>query len=333
MTARRLLGGSRLIEISTQHEIFSVFFTEDGKQVVSGGEEGVLRRWRVDVGQEVGEPIRTEGAEIYAAALSPDRERLVCGLRRLDLNDGETDAIVWDVQTHEKVFDVHGHENTVFSVDISPDSMQFATGGYDRLVFIWSMHTGKRLVGPLEHDDIVIMVRFSPDGDRLATATGTSDDEDPKSICIYDSENGQQLLEIPCCQFSQNSSSPLAWSTDGLQLFAASSGEVKCFDTSSGTLLSKWSIPDESTASIILSRNQKFAVVVASKSLTFWDTSTGYMQIGSEIEHTSNVWSIALSPSDDCIVTGEENGKVTLRSLRDILPSSYLTVNVSNAIH
>ncbi|KAN0084037.1 hypothetical protein V8E55_007541 [Tylopilus felleus] len=81
----------------------------------------------------------------------------------------------------------------------------------------------------------------------------------------------------------------------------------------------------------MLSRNQKFAVVVAFKSLSLWDTST-QQQIGTAIEHASLVWSIALSPNDDWVATGEHNGKVTLRSLRDVLPASYLTVDPTRAI-
>ncbi|KAN0084043.1 hypothetical protein V8E55_007547 [Tylopilus felleus] len=61
-------------------------------------------------------------------------------------------------------------------------------------------------------------------------------------------------------------------------------------------------------------------------------------QIGTAIEHASLVWSIALSPNDDWIATGENNGKVTLQSIRDVLPASYLTVNwpfmhISDAIY
>lgn len=71
MTARRLADGSKIIEINaSQHKIYSVCFAEDGKQVLSGGVEGILRQWRVDDGHEVGEPIRAEGAEIRAVALS-----------------------------------------------------------------------------------------------------------------------------------------------------------------------------------------------------------------------------------------------------------------------
>ena len=76
-------------------------------------------------------------------------------------------------------------------------------------------------------------------------------------------------------------------------------------------------------------RAQKFAVVLARESLSFWDTST-YQQVGTVIKHTSFVWWTALLPNDGQIVTGEESGKVTLRDLRDILPVSYLIVNVSD---
>ncbi|KAF8554956.1 hypothetical protein OG21DRAFT_1508243 [Imleria badia] len=288
----------------------------------------MLRRWRVDDGHEAGEPIEAEGAKIYAAAVSPDGRWLVCGLKRSNSGDGRANVRVWDAQTHEKVLDIRGHTNAVFSVDISPDSTKFATGGgsADKQAFIWHMTTGERLVGPLQHDGGVVAVRFSPNGDCIATATA-GDKDSPKSIRIYNSKHGQQLLDIPC-RFYLGTSSAFAWSANGRQLFAASYSEVKRFDTSSGSLLSKWSVPGGGyTASIALSRNQNFSAVAAYDSLSFWDASTN-SQIGTVINHTSKVFWIALSANDEYIATGEENGKVTLRSLRDILPASYFTVNL-----
>lgn len=326
MTARRLADGSKIIEINGKDMIYSVFFAKDGKQVVSGGVEGMIRRWRVDDGLEVGEPIPVEGAKIYAAVLSPDRKWLACGLRGSDWKDGRADIRVWDVQTDGKVRDIHGHTNTVFSVDMSPDSTKLATGATDKVVFIWSLTTRKKLVGPLKHDGWVVAVRFSPNGDRIATAA--AENPDAKSIRIYNSHNGQRLLNIPF-RVSGNLGSLLTWSADGRQLFAVSYGVAKCFDTSTGVTLSKWSIPDGSPASIALARNQNFIVISGKDGLSFWDAST-HMQLGPVIKYTSTIWGIALSPDDDCIATGEANGKITLRNLRDILPFSYFTVSVSN---
>ena len=334
MTASRLTDPPRMIEIigSTQR-ICSVVFAKDGKQVLSGGDEGVIRRWRVDDGQEVGEPIRVEGTQIKAIALSPDGKWLVAGLRRLDSNDGKTNLRVWDTRTRVQVLDIKDHTNTVFAVDVSPDSTKLATGSFDKTACVWNITTGERLVGPLQHENHVMAVQFSPKGDRIATATAAEDEKDEKtakSIRIYDSENGQQLVLFDIPFMNNRTMTSFAWTSDGRQLFAASYSQVKHFDTSSGSLLKKWLAPGGGwVGSVALSRNQKFAVVVASKSLSFWDTST-YQQIGTVIKHTSTVWWIALSPNNDQIATGEENGKVTLRNLRNILPVSYLTVNVSN---
>ncbi|KAF8546332.1 hypothetical protein OG21DRAFT_1502001 [Imleria badia] len=326
-------GGSKIIEINAgQHPICSVSFVEDGKQVLSSGTEGMLRRWRVDDGCEARKPMGDEGVEIYAAAVSPDGRWLVCGLRPIKwTGDFPVLVAVWDAQKHEKLLDIrsgHGHTNTVFSVDISPDSTKFATGGSpsDKHAFIWNMTTGEQLVGPLQHDGAVVAVRFSPNGDRIATATA-DELSTSKSIRIYNSKNGQQLLDIPC-HFYLHESLPLAWLADGRQLFAASYSEVKHFDTSSGSLLSKWSVPGGgTTVSVVLSRNQKFSAVASYDTLSFWDTSAN-RQIGPVINYTSVINRIALSPNDDCIATGENNGKVTLRSLRDILPVSYFAVNL-----
>ena len=330
MTASRLTDPPRLIEINggTQR-ILSVVFVEDGKQVLSGGEEGVIRRWRVDDGQEVDEPIQVEGAEIYAAAVSPDGKWLVCGLRRSSPDDGKTNVRVWNTQTHEKVLDINGHTNSVTAVDVSPDSTKLATGSFDHTACIWNITTGQRLVGPLQHDGDVVAVRFSPNGDRIATATAAEDEDEKtaKPIRIYDSDNGRQQVQFDIPFMVTRLVTSLAWTSDGRQLFAASYGQVKHFDTSSGSLLKEWPVPGGGLfGSVVLSRNQKFAVVAAFDSLSFWDTST-HQQIGTVIE--CDVWWIALSPNDDQIATGEGNGKVTLRNLHDILPVSYLTVNVS----
>ena len=169
-------------------------------------------------------------------------------------------------------------------------------------------------------------VRFSPNGDRIATITYKN--PGAESIRIYSSDDGQQLLDIP---FSVQTCplSPLAWTADGHQLFTVSFSEIKCFDMSSGSLLSKWFILNAGyPASIALARNQKFMVVSVYDPLSFWDAST-HNQLGTVIQLAGIVWSIALSPNDDYIATGGENGKITLRDLRNILPSSYFTVNVS----
>ena len=342
MTTRQLPDSAKIIE-TNGHCMLSLMFSEDGKQVLGGGitkldsEEGMLQRWRADDGQEDGEPIRTEGAIIFAVALSPDRRWLVGALLRggSGKEKEKMNAVVWDAQTHEKILEI---DTPALSLDISPDSTTLATGLIGGSLCIWSITTGERLVGPLLHDEshsgpefAVVAVRFSPTGDRIATGSGTKDAPQTHSIRIFNSKNGQQLVYIPCQSF-MDISIPLAWLADGRQLFAATSNQVKRFDTFSGSLLSSWSVPGNGPRnSIVLSHNQRFAAIVAHESLSFWDTATE-KQIGTVIDHASEIGPIALSPDDDRIVTGERNGTVTLRNLNEILPRSYLTPSVSSPL-
>ena len=207
--------------------------------------------------------------------------------------------------------------------------MTFATGSADKTAFIWSVTTGEQLVGPLKHDGRVVAVQFSPNGDhRIATAAIGN------PVRIYNSDNGQLLLHLPSKVSNYGSSASLAWSADARQLFVALDGEVESFDASSGSSFSKWPIPEASgfLIFIALARNQKFIVVSAHLSLSFWDTST-HKQIGTTLKHTSNIRSTALSSNDDHVAVGEENERFILRNLRGILPGAYLTVNVSNPTH
>ena len=75
--------------------------------------------------------------------------------------------------------------DTVFAVDVSPDSTRFATGTGmgDNNANIWNIRNGERQVGPLKHDEPVAGIRFSPDGDHVATSSHGS------SVRIFDSHN------------------------------------------------------------------------------------------------------------------------------------------------
>ena len=105
--------------------------------------------------------------------------------------------------------------------------------------------------------------RCDSHGDRVATATeNDGDEETAKSIRIYDSGDGLLLVQFDTPFMNGRTMTSLAWTSDGRQLFAASDSQVKQFDTSSGSLLKQWSVPGGGRGgSVVLSRNQKFAVV------------------------------------------------------------------------
>ena len=173
-------SSAKTIRNDGQGEIWSVGFPVDGKHVVSGGDEGKIRRWRVEDGMEVGAPM-VAGGPVCNIAVSRDGKWIVCGAVR--------SVQVWNADNSKKVTEIRGG-GWVNAVDVSPDSMKIASGSEDRTASVWSLSTGQRLLGPWKHDDEVFGVKFSPDGRFIATTTWNS-------ILIYDSSSRPQSKSLP----------------------------------------------------------------------------------------------------------------------------------------
>ena len=297
------------IEIDRRERIYSVAFLADGKHVVSGGTEGKIRRWRVEDGEEVGTPMDA-GSTVYDIAVSQDGQWIVSGTRSGGI------VTVWDAESHSKVSELKAHDRQVRAVDVSPDGTRIATGSDDTTLCVWSPSTGERLLGPLEHAKQSVAVKFSPNGRLIATASWKSD------VRVYDGQNGGLLVEFPI-KVGSNLNQSLAWDSDSKQLFALSrDGDINRFDVSTGgTTLSKWAIhSSDNPRCIALASNSSFIIASANSSISFWDTATRE-QIGSVINHTYVVQSVAISTNYDLVSGGEST--ITLLGLCDILPSRY----------
>jgi len=301
------------IVIDGGEDIYSIALLADGEHIVSGGGKGKIRRWRVEDGMEVGTPMDT-GSPVVDIAVSRDGNWIVGGTR-----DGR--VTVWSAESHSKMTEFRAHDRRVLAVDVSPDATKIATGLDDGTVCVWSLSTGWPLLGPLKHKSWVLAVKFSPDGRLVATTTLDRD-----SVRVYDSQNGSLLVDLPV-KVPSDSSQCLAWASDSKQFFVPSyDGNIHHVDGSAGTTLSKRHIHSGSSLTCIaLASNETFIAASAGSSVSFWDM-TSHEQIGTVIECTHDVWSMAMS-SDYDLVTCEDK-TITLRALRGILPSRYLD-NVS----
>ena len=293
--------------------VLAVAFHPDGKHLLGGSGNGI-RRWRFADGQEVGKQTITSGCNVIC--ISRDGKWVVCGT-----DDG---ASVWSAELHEKFIDVGGG-NTVYAVDVSPDSTRFATGTDNNEASIWDIATGERPIGPLKHGNDVTGIRFSPDGEHIATTCDTS-------IRIFDSHNGDELVTIHTHLPRWGAITPVAWSSDGQQTFAASrDNKIKAFDTSTGTQLTESQIlhgENDNVHSIALAADGKFIVTFAGRSIWCLDTST-LARIGPVIEDVELIRSIAISLDSTRLATGRHDGRITIHDLSKILPNVHGPFNVS----
>ena len=276
---------------------------------MGGSWEGKIRRWRTEDGKEVGTPMDA-GSAVNNIAVSRDGKWIVSGTISGEL-------MVWDAEKHKKVTEWKGHRLSegVQGVDISPDGTRIATASIDDTACVWSLSTGQRLLSL--NDGFVNAVKFSPDGRLIVTAAWPQD-----SIWVYDSQSGDLLVDVPIAIKTYNQC--LAWVSNSKKLFALSeNGRINCLEVSTGTTLSSWLIhSSKDPLCVALASNGKFIAASAGSSVSFWDTTT-HQQIGSIINHTDLVTSMAISANYD-LVTGGGNA-ITLRNIRDVLPSSYHT--------
>ena len=278
---------------------------------MSGGKEGKIRRRRIKDSKEV----RTlgpmdAGNAVCGIAVSRDGKWIVSGT-------GDGRVVVWNSERHSKVTEFRAHGTYgVVSIDISADTTKIVTVSEDFTARVWSL-SGERLLGLLEHVDHcwAVAAKFSLDGRLIATATYDS-------VRVFDSQNGNLLVEFPVQVFSESSQS-LAWASDSKQLFVLShDGYIYHVDVSSGTTLSKWHIhSNDAPTCIVLESNGTFIAAAAGSSVSFWDT-TSQEQIGAVIQHTHGIQSMAVSSNYDLVTSGGK--RITLRTLCGILPSHYL---------
>ncbi len=153
-----------------------LIFTPDGRELISAGDDKVIRIWDVETG-ELNRALRGQigaGKEgmIFAAAFSPDGRTLAVGgytahdeIRLFDLASGEVLGVL------------KGHTNVILALAFSPDRRYLASGSGDKTVRIWDVtNLSLARIAKSEHvlkghTDDVYGVAFTHDGKRVVSAS------------------------------------------------------------------------------------------------------------------------------------------------------------------
>ncbi|KAF8121184.1 hypothetical protein EV363DRAFT_1187048, partial [Boletus edulis] len=298
----------------------SVAFTCDGKQIVSGERHstrtGRFRRFQLGENLNKSAGLLVNVHDGFDTGVTSKDGQWVVSVK-------EKKVVVRNTATNE-VVKVDEQDSVVHAIDVSPDSTRFALGLEDKTVRIFSM-TGKRLLDPLQHDNTIFGVKFCPHGTRLATTTFGD-------VWAWDARTGAQLVRSRVdSNFVYGSAdnptqyfSPLGWSNNGQRIFVISSGRIIAVDLRRPANTPQWypkSVPASNEPRFCsLATNGRFIACAAGGTLSFWETTSSYGQIGPTITFQDSIHSIALSPDDSHLACGRGDKKITVYSLRDILP-------------
>ncbi|MBX9637654.1 MAG: caspase family protein [Nitrosomonas sp.] len=283
--------------------IKNIFFTHDGKMLISASDDKTVRVWDLASGKTIrilrGQIGPGDEGKIYAAALSPDNRWLALGgwfnddsIRLIDLLSGQVVRLLQD------------HRNVILSLAFSADGRRLVSGSFDNTARIWDVTSGANLQTLSGHRDPIYAVAFSPDG-RFAV-TGSFD----HSLKLWDSATGKPLADLPGHTDKVRS---VAFTPDGRYLLSGSWDQtIRLWDGQTGASIKVLARQDSRVVSLSISpdgskvltgsgtgdnnKNNIFAIPSGERLVSF----SG---------HQNTVLATAISPDGKTAATGGGNNQ------------------------
>ncbi|KAG2031939.1 WD40-repeat-containing domain protein [Suillus americanus] len=291
-----------------EERIWDFVFLHDNIHIVSGSEDGTMRKWNCETGFVVGKPWKGDGGDIYALALSPDGKMIACGRVDGSVQRWNTDGrMIQGVWT--------GHSKAVRSLSWSPNGSHIASGSDDGTILIRNAESGKVKAGPIKTEqEGVESLAYSPSGDRIASGGFNT-------ICIWNAKTGEPVIS-PTKDLG-NTVTSLVWSSGSSKLYSAAGSTARAFDSKSGEQFLHFNLKHSSfLCSVALSPKQNVLACVGNNGVAqLWDIES-HQPIGQPLHEDDEFTFRCVSFSRDgrYVAYGGDNKKLIIWMLKDIAP-------------
>jgi WD40 repeat protein len=238
--------------------VWSVAFSPDGRQIVSGSGDGTVKLWDTATGRN----IRTFSHYfVLSVAFSPDGRQIVSG-------SADNTVKLWDTATGRNIRTFSGHTEVVWSVAFSPDGRQIISGSEDNTVKLWDAVTGRNIRTFSGHTETVSSVAFSPDGRQIIS--GSDDD-----VKLWDVATGRLIRTFS----DKGSALSVAFSPDGRQIVSGSllDDTVKLWDVDTGRNIRTFSDLEAVMCLAFSPDGRQIVSGSGDTTIKLWDVNTGQL--------------------------------------------------------
>jgi len=272
-------------------DIQGIALSPDGRFIVSGDDERLIKIWDTATGSEV-KTLRGHSDDLRAVAFSPDGKRIASGA-----DDGVIK--IWDAASGAEVKTLRGHRGSVTSIAFSPDGRHIVSGGWDRTVRMWDTTNGTEVMTLRGHKHTTTELAYSPDGKVLVS--GSRD----RTIKMWDAETG---VEIRTLTGHDESVRAVAVSPDGSCIASAGNDTIiRIWDVQTGDQRITLHGHTDRIKGIAFSPDgQRIASASNDKTIRIWNVDTGEEERCLS-GHTDAVSSVVFSLNGKQIISGSED--------------------------
>ena len=294
--------------------IWSVAFSPDGRRIVTGADDRMVKVWNAVTGKEL-LTLRGRGGAFAPVAFSPDGRRLATG-------GGNNTLKVWEADTGRELLTLKGRNGPITAVAFSPDGQRLVTGSKDAMVVLWDAANGNQLLTFDGHSNRVNAVVFSPDGRRILTGS------DDGTVRLWDAASAEPLLVL------KGWANAVAFSPDGQRIVAGlADGTARLWQSADGRELRSIKAHAAAVASVAFSPdNRRIATAgYEDTQAKVWDAESG-SQLFTLAGHSGGVASVAFCPDGNRILTGSHDATAKVWDAdngRQSLTLKGLATNVS----
>ena len=293
------------LDLLTTHTDYvnSVAFSPDGRTLVSGSKDGIIRLWDTQSGI-LRQSLTGHTDSVSSVVFSSDGTSLASG-------SPDNTVRLWDAQTGSLRKTLKGHTNAVLSVAFGPNGKTLASGSKDNTIRLWNAQTGElqNTLPLIGHKGEIGEMTFSPDEKTLAAWTW----EWESPIHLWDVETGE-LLNNLVVETNDNVNN-MAFSPDGKTLASPlNNGTIRLWNTQTGELSRILIGHTYHVSCVAFSPDGK---MLASGSddgtLRLWDAETGKLR-NTRTGYTNAVVNVSFSPDGNTIASATDDDTVGLWS-------------------
>ncbi len=292
--------------LDSESPVCSLAFSEDGLELATASEDGLLRIWREKDGASIDE-FQGHSGRVSAIVYVKGRGWASVG--------ADKTVALWNKSTDWPLAGSMGSPDDpsvlidrVMALEFSPDGALLATGSGEPSrsgeIKVWKVADGSLVMSNSKAlSDGVLGLAFSPDGRRIAT--GSAD----RTVRIFDASDGRVLASL---DGHTNHVLGVTWSSNGEVLASAGAdNSVKLWNVTLGEQISTMSAFEKEVTSVhFLPFSQELVTSCADLKVRIHNTADGKVRILEGA--TDYIYSSAIANNGRHVIAGGFSGVVHL---------------------